>query len=121
MGGARMVAGSGHAAWAEAFNEMFMQVAGVLGNAAVRRHGREYLLGLLSRSERKNSWPLAELAGNATPDGLQRLLNFSPWGQVAARGRAFGSANSYGRWLGQGGARGARGRPPPRPPRSAAT
>jgi hypothetical protein len=49
MGGARAAAGSGHATWAAAFNEMFMQVAGMFGNAAVRRYGREYLLGLLSR------------------------------------------------------------------------
>jgi hypothetical protein len=28
----------------------------------VRRRGRAYLLGLLSQSERKTSWPLAEFA-----------------------------------------------------------
>jgi SRSO17 transposase len=78
-------AGVGHAAWSESFNEMFMQVAGVFSNARVRRHGRAYLLGLLSRSERKNSWQLAEFAGDASPDGLQRLLNFSPWDEDAAR------------------------------------
>ena len=52
---ARMQAGDGHAAWSESFNEMFMQVADVFSNARVRRHGRAYLLGLLSQSERKNS------------------------------------------------------------------
>ena len=52
-----------HAAWSESFNEMFAQVAGVFSNAAVRRHGRWYLLGLLSHQERKNSWSLAEFAG----------------------------------------------------------
>lgn len=34
------------------------------------------MLGLLSGAERKNSWSLAEQAGNLTPDGMQRLLNF---------------------------------------------
>ena len=68
--------GGGHAAWSESFNEMFTQVAGVFGNASVRRHGRRYLLGLLSHAERKNSWHLAEFAGDASPDGMQRLLNF---------------------------------------------
>jgi SRSO17 transposase len=82
---ARAVAGDGHAAWSESFNEMFMQVAGVFSNARVRRHGRAYLLGLLSQSERKNSWQLAEFAGDTSPDGLQRLLNFSPWDEDAAR------------------------------------
>ncbi len=74
-----------HAAWSESFNEMFAQVAGVFGNAAVRRHGRAYLLGLLSHAERKNSWWLAEFAGDASPDGMQRLLNFSPWDEDACR------------------------------------
>ena len=38
-----------------------------------------YLLGLLSGAERKNSWTLAEQAGDLTPDGMQRLLNFYRW------------------------------------------
>lgn len=63
-----------------------MQVAGVFGNASVRRHGRGYLLGLLSHQERKNSWWLAEFAGEVSPDGMQRLLNFSPWDEDAAQG-----------------------------------
>jgi SRSO17 transposase len=82
---ARVGAGDGHAAWSESFNEMFMQVAGVFSNAQVRRHGRAYVLGLLSQAERKNSWSLAEFAGDASPDGMQRLLNFSPWDEDAAR------------------------------------
>jgi SRSO17 transposase len=82
---ARVQAEDGHAAWSEAFNELFAQVAGVFGNASVRRHGRGYLLGLLSHQERKNSWWLAEFAGEVSPDGMQRLLNFSPWDEDAAR------------------------------------
>jgi SRSO17 transposase len=82
---ARMRAGVGHAAWPESFNEMFAQVAGVFANASARRHGRAYLLGLLSHAERKNSWWLAEFAGDTSPDGMQRLLNFSPWDEDACR------------------------------------
>jgi SRSO17 transposase len=82
---ARAEADAGHAAWSESFNEMFAQVAGVFANAAVRRHGRGYLLGLLSHAERKNSWSLAEFAGDVSPDGMQRLLNFSPWDEDACR------------------------------------
>jgi SRSO17 transposase len=44
-----------------------------------------YLLGLLSRTERKNGWAIAELAGDATPDGMQRLLNFYSWSAGAVR------------------------------------
>jgi len=40
---------------------------------------RLYLLGLLSSAERKNSWTIAEQAGEASPDGMQRLLNFYRW------------------------------------------
>jgi SRSO17 transposase len=82
---ARVLASEGHAAWSESFNEMFAQVAGCFGNASVRRHGRAYVLGLLSHQERKNSWSLAEFAGDVSPDGMQRLLNFSPWDQDACR------------------------------------
>jgi SRSO17 transposase len=82
---ARVRAQDGHAAWSEAFSEMFAEVAGVFGNASARRHGRWYVLGLLSHQERKNSWWLAEFAGEVSPDGMQRLLNFSPWDEDAAR------------------------------------
>jgi len=81
----RVRAGAGHAAWSESFNGMFALVAGVFGNAAARRHGRGYLLGLLSHQERKNSWSLAEFAGDVSPDGMARLLNFSPWDEGACR------------------------------------
>jgi SRSO17 transposase len=82
---ARVRAAEGHAAWSESFNELFTQVAGAFANAAVRGHGRAYLLGLLSQTERKNGWTLAEFAGEVSPDGLQRLLNFSPWDEDACR------------------------------------
>jgi SRSO17 transposase len=85
MEDARAQAADAHAAWSERFNEVFLQVAGYFPNAKVRRHGRAYLLGLLSQTERKNSWQLAEFAGDASPDGLQRLLNSSPWDEGACR------------------------------------
>ncbi|HEX2516955.1 MAG TPA: IS701 family transposase, partial [Chloroflexota bacterium] len=37
-----------------------------------RRTALAYLHGRLHRRERKNGWQLAERAGGATPDGLQR-------------------------------------------------
>ena len=39
----------------------------------------DYLKGLLSPVERKNGWQLAERAGDATPDGVQRLLYNYRW------------------------------------------
>jgi len=48
-----------HAAWSERFNELFAQVADSFPNARVRRHGRTYLMGLLSRQEQKASWQVS--------------------------------------------------------------
>lgn len=50
-------------AWAEAFNEMFVLIAGEFLQAPSRRRARSYLLGLLSQAERKNGWTIAEFAG----------------------------------------------------------
>jgi SRSO17 transposase len=40
---------------------------------------RRYLLGLLSATERKNSWQLAEIMHESGPQGMQRLLNTAHW------------------------------------------
>jgi SRSO17 transposase len=74
-----------HVAWIEPFNEMFAQVAGVFAEAPSRRRARAYLLGLLSQAERKNGWTIAEFAGDLSPAGMQRLLNFYAWDEDAAR------------------------------------
>jgi SRSO17 transposase len=58
---------------------MFALVAGEFAQAQSRWRARGYLLGLLSHSERKNGWTIAEFAGDASPDGMQRLLNFYSW------------------------------------------
>ncbi|MBO0884276.1 MAG: IS701 family transposase [Mycobacterium sp.] len=64
---------------------MFSLVAGRFAQADSRRRARMYVLGLLSGAERKNSWTLAEQAGDLTPDGMQRLLNFYRWDADAVR------------------------------------
>src|SRR4051794_29638065 len=64
---------------------MFALVAGRFAQADSRRRARTYLLGLLSGAERKNSWTLAEQAGDLTPDGMKRLLNFYRWDVDAVR------------------------------------
>ncbi len=38
-----------------------------------------YVRGLLSETERKNGWTLAEAVGDGGPQGMQRLLNFYAW------------------------------------------
>ncbi|MCE7004284.1 IS701 family transposase [Kibdelosporangium philippinense] len=64
---------------------MFALVAGRFAQADSRARAQKYLLGLLSGVERKNSWSLAELAGDSSPDGMQRLLNFYRWDAEAVR------------------------------------
>ena len=54
-------------------------MAGEFENAGSRKRARAYVLGLLSHTERKNGWTLAEFAGDLSPDGMQRLLNFYAW------------------------------------------
>ncbi|MGC7102637.1 IS701 family transposase [Amycolatopsis lurida] len=40
----------------------------------------------MSGAERKNSWTIAEQAGDLCPDGMQRLLNFYRWDADEVRG-----------------------------------
>jgi SRSO17 transposase len=51
----------------------------------VRQRAQDYLRGLLSEAERKNSWQLAEVAGNSTPYGIQHLLGRASWDADALR------------------------------------
>lgn len=44
-----------------------------------------YLKGLLSNCQRKNGWQLAELMGEMTPDGMQRLLSTAKWDANSVR------------------------------------
>jgi SRSO17 transposase len=65
--------------WADGLADL----AGLIGRRFARSEPREhaiaYLRGLLSSEERKNSWTLSERAGDATPDGMQRLLSTTEW------------------------------------------
>jgi SRSO17 transposase len=64
---------------------MFALIAGRFAQVQSRHRARLYLLGLLSGAERKNSWTIAEQAGDLSPDGMQRLLNFYAWDADAVR------------------------------------
>jgi hypothetical protein len=59
--------------------ELHERIGGRFERVEPRRRALGYLQGLLSQVERKNSWWLAEQAGEVTPDGMQRLLNGSGW------------------------------------------
>ena len=67
------------ARWAEGIERVHECIAGRFRRPEPRRRALDYLRGLLSRVERKNGWQLAEQAGDATPDGVQRLLYNYRW------------------------------------------
>jgi SRSO17 transposase len=74
------------AGWLERFDDMFAEVvAPAFHRREPRLRAQSYLLGLVSGLERKNGWTLAEFAGDATPDGMQRLLGAARWDQDAVR------------------------------------
>ena len=54
-------------------------LAGCFARVEPRRQARKYVMGLISDLPRKNCWALAEQAGDATPDKMQRLLERAAW------------------------------------------
>ena len=66
-------------AWAVGLQALHERIAGRFGRREPRRRALAYLKGLLGSVERKNGWQLAEYAGEATPDGVQRLLATYRW------------------------------------------
>jgi hypothetical protein len=71
--------------WAGELEALHARIAPRFERAEPRRRALRYLTGLLSHTERKNGWQLAEEAGERTPDGMQRLLNASRWDPDAVR------------------------------------
>jgi SRSO17 transposase len=66
-------------AWAAGLEAMHARVAGRFARAEPRRRALACLRGLLGNVGRKNGWQLAEHAGEASPDGMQRLLATADW------------------------------------------
>ena len=60
--------------WAKELEALSERIAPRFSRIEVRHRVRSYLRGLLGSVERKNSWQLAEAAGDATPYGVQHLL-----------------------------------------------
>ena len=71
--------------WAAELDVVGAKLAPRFERAEPRGRVLAYLTGLLSNTERKNSWQLAELAGEASPDGMQRLLSTAHWDADAVR------------------------------------
>ena len=67
------------AAWIAGLDDLFALVASRFFRVEPRLRARAYVRGLLAPLAAKNGWTLAEAAGDATPDGMQRLLNRAAW------------------------------------------
>lgn len=65
--------------WSEAFQDVEQRIGGRFARSEAREQAMGYLQGLLSPAERKNSWQLAEVLGQATPYRLQHLLGRALW------------------------------------------
>jgi len=65
--------------WAQALTHLHARMAPRFARPEPYHRALKYLQGILSSLERKNGWQLAEQAGEARPDGMQRLLSSAIW------------------------------------------
>src|SRR5436309_2267425 len=71
--------------WAEELASVGERLGRRFGRSEPRRRAVGYIRGLLSDTQRKNGWQLAEHLGEATPDGVQHLLARAAWDADAVR------------------------------------
>src|SRR5215216_4729105 len=71
--------------WAAELEQIHRRIARRFVRPEPRERALSYLKGLTGTVERKNGWQLAEAAGEASPDGMQRLLNTAEWDAEAVR------------------------------------
>lgn len=72
-------------AWAAGLAEVHARIAPRFARSEPRERVLAYVRGLLAPLEKKNSWTLAEQAGEVIPDGMQRLLAHADWDAGAVR------------------------------------
>jgi SRSO17 transposase len=65
--------------WAVGLDEVAQRIESRFPRSEPRQRAVSYLQGLLSPVERKNSWQLAEQAGDESPYGIQHLLGRATW------------------------------------------
>lgn len=71
--------------WIVTLNDLLGRIAGRFGRIEPRRAAGAYVRGLLADIDRKNCWNLAEHAGQAGPQAMQRLLRTARWDADAVR------------------------------------
>jgi hypothetical protein len=73
--------------WKVALERSHQCIADVFERWEVRERSLSYLEGVRSGCERKNSWYVAEWAGEASPFGMQYLLDRARWDADAVQAR----------------------------------
>jgi SRSO17 transposase len=81
--------------WAEEVEVVGERIGRHFVRSEPRRRALGYLRGLLSDTERKNGWQLAEYLGEATPDGVQHLLARADWDADAVRDDLIGYVREH--------------------------
>ncbi len=71
--------------WRVILDQAVTRVAARFVRAEPRRTARQFVEGLLSEVERKTCWSVAERAGHADPQAMQRLLRTAVWDADAVR------------------------------------
>jgi len=71
--------------WERELDVLHARLGALFRRSEPRERSLSYLKGLLSAVQRKNGWQLAEWMGEATPDGVQHLLERASWDADAAR------------------------------------
>ena len=71
--------------WSEQLSALHGRIGSRFARSEQRRRALAYLQALVSPCERKNGWQLAEMVGESSPDGVQRLLNQALWDADAVR------------------------------------
>jgi SRSO17 transposase len=71
--------------WGDELRRLHARIASCFARPEPYHRALLYLQGILSDSARKNGWQLAEHAGEARPDGMQRLLSNAVWDEDLVR------------------------------------
>ncbi len=83
------------AGWADEVGVVGERIGGRFARSEPRRRAIGYVRGLLSGTERKNGWQLAEHLGDPTPDGVQHLLARADWDADAVRDDLLGYVREH--------------------------
>jgi SRSO17 transposase len=82
-------------AWAEEVAAVGQRIGGRFARSEPRRRALGYVRALLSGTERKNGWQLAEHLGDPTPDGVQHLLARAGWDADVVRDDLIGYVKEH--------------------------